>query len=151
MASPPPPSYLVHLNPSPDPPPHQPAAHIDILNFEIDFAQRLTNATRRKGGPSMPVGRWMELIGMDRKPPGARHEPAPPLEPTMTTRPMRQHTLSRLRDSDMDLELSSSPSPQPSQQPERERKAAVKKEEKDGGLWEPWLEMSKGHFKPLKV
>jgi hypothetical protein len=93
----------------------------------------------------MPVGRWMEIIGMDAKVPGSRRDVMTPPIATMTTRPVRQQNLTYLRDSG-DLDWSPSPSPQP----EREKKV-VKKEEKDGILWEPWLEMSKGHFKPLKV
>lgn len=106
------------------------------------------------GGPSMPVGKWMEIIGMDAKAPGGRREG---VIPPPVTRPSNQRLAShhQLRDHSAQEALSddiSSDSQQAEPQKEKERKVAKKeKEEKDAGMWEPWLEISKGNFKPLKA
>lgn len=97
----------------------------------------------------MPVGKWMEIIGMDSKAPGGRREG---VIPPPVTRPASQRTAqlreqsAREHQSKDDDALSPSPPPEKEKQ---ERKVA-KKEEKEHG-WEPWLEIQRGNFNPVKV
>ena len=103
------------------------------------------------GGPSMPVGKWMEIIGMDSKAPGGRREG---VIPPPVTRPSNQRLANQhhLRDHAARESLSAAEASSPSPPPEREKeRKVVKKEEREPGLWEPWLEINKGNFKPLKV
>lgn len=100
----------------------------------------------------MPVGKWMEIIGMDSKAPGGRREG---LIPPPVTRPsnQRQANQHHLRDHSTGKTTSTAQGSSPSPPPEKEKqeKKAVKKEEKEPTAWEPWLEINKGNFKALKV
>lgn len=99
----------------------------------------------------MPVGKWMEIVGMDAKAPGGRREG---VIPPPVTRPSNQRVANQhhLRDHSARDALSNADASSGSPPPEKEKeRKVVKKEEKETGLWEPWLEINKGNFKPLKV
>ena len=82
----------------------------------------------------MPVGKWMEVIGMDARPIGGR---SGPVAPSSAARPTNLHQQS--------LAAAMSPNPMSPAAPRQARK-----EEKDA-LFEPWLDIKKGNYKPLKV
>ena len=82
----------------------------------------------------MPVGKWMEVIGMDAKPAGGR---SGPVAPSSAARPTNLHQQA--------LAAATSPSYMTPAAPRQ-----VKKEERDT-LFEPWLDIKKGNYKPLKV
>lgn len=97
----------------------------------------------------MPVGKWMEIIGLDSKAPGGRREG---VIPPPVTRPSNQRLVNQHHLRDHSHRETSIAASTPSPPPEKEKKErVVKKEERDLGPWEPWLEMQKGNFKPLKA
>lgn len=93
------------------------------------------------GSPSVPVGKWLEMIGMDSKPSAASR--AAPAVPSSVIR----RSLAAADPSPEKYEASATPVLQPKQM-----RKEVKKEEKDpGGLFEPWLDIIKGNCKALEV
>ena len=96
----------------------------------------------------MPVGKWMEIIGMDSKAPGGRREG---IIPPPVTRPASQRTAQLREQSARDLLSREDSSPSPPPEKEKQERKVVKKEEKEQGGWEPWLEIQRGNFNPVKV
>lgn len=96
----------------------------------------------------MPVGKWMEIIGMDSKAPGGRREG---VIPPPVTRPASQRTAQLREQSARELLSKEDSSPSPPPEKEKQERKVVKKEEKEHGGWEPWLEIQRGNFNPVKV
>lgn len=96
----------------------------------------------------MPVGKWMEVIGMDIKPAGGR---SAPVAPSSMARPTNPHQQS--------LTMATRPSPLPQPPPVKQvkmlslvKREPVKREEREAlTVFEPWLDIARGNFKPIKV
>ena len=85
----------------------------------------------------------MEKVGMDLKPGGHRVQAGPPT--VVVTRAKDMPAPPRRQASPSPSSLSAPPPAAPAPRP-------VKKEEKDySGMFEPWLEIPNGHFRPMKV
>ena len=86
----------------------------------------------------MPVGKWMDMKGIDVKPTGGRSVPVPPSGSARQLQLQQQHAHTR---------AATPPLPTP-------RPLKKEKEEKELGpppAFEPWLDMNKGTFKPIQV